>query len=192
MLPPILEHMKSLGHVVFTTGDYNLNIFGIRGPSRDSDEFDDVLGCAYMVKGGWHVEYWPITTDPGRRLLENPINKKGAAILCPGQYRGAYKIAKHQGKYDALCQKGGPVTVYRDDDKDNILDMDESNKQTGFFGINIHKRYGHRPKVHASSAGCQVFKNEDDFNRLMWLARNQQANGQGMTFTYTLLDQWWG
>ena len=191
MLPVVLEHMKKLGHAVFSKGDYNLNIFGIRGVSRDSDAFDDVLGCAYRRDGQWVVEYWPATTDPGRRLLEKPINKMGAAILCPGQYRGVYRIARHQGKYDALCQKGGPVTVYRDDNKDNILDMDESNKQTGMFGINIHKRAGVRRRVHASSAGCQVFDKMRDFDRLMCLARNQALFGQGETFTYTLLDQWW-
>jgi hypothetical protein len=185
--------MKSLGHAVFSEGDYNLNIFGIRGPSRDSDEFDDLLGCAYQVDGVWFTEYWPATTDPGRKLLERPINKRGAAILCPGQYRGAYVIAKHKGEYDALCQKGAKVTVYRDDNKDNILDMDESNKQTGWFGINIHKRRGSRQKVHASSAGCQVFENAKflHFERLMRLAQQQVDNGLGETFTYTLLDQWW-
>ena len=191
MMPPVLEHMKSLGHAVFSEGDYNLNIFGIRGPSRDSDEFDDLLGCVYKMDGMWFAEYWPITTDPGRRLLERPINKKGAAILCPGQYRGAYVIAKHKGEYDALCQKGAEVTVYRDDNKDNILDMDESNKQPGWFGINIHERRGNRQKVHASSGGCQVFERFELFDRFMWLAQQQVDGGLGDTFTYTLLDQWW-
>jgi hypothetical protein len=191
MLPVVLEHMRSLGYVVFTEADYDLNIFGIRSPDRDSDEFDDLLGCAFLRDGQWFVEYWPATTDPGRKLLENPINKKGAAILCPGQYRGVYKIDKHAGKYDALCQRAGKVTVYRDDNKDNVLDMDESNKQTGMFGINIHKRRGTGSKVNASSAGCQVFERKEDFDRLMWLARSQKALHGWDTYTYTLLDQWW-
>jgi len=192
MLPPVLEHMKAQGHAVFEDGDYNLNLFGIRSPSRDSDEFDDAFGCAYKKKGAWIVEYWPITTDPGKKLLEKPINKKGAAILCPGQYRGVYRIDKHSRKYLALCQRDGPVTVYRDDNKDSILDMDESNKQTGMFGINIHKRNGRGTKVRASSAGCQVFKEVDDFMRLMILASTQVEKRGWDTFTYTLLDQWWG
>ena len=27
--PPVLAHMQSLGHQIFTNGDYNLNLFGI-------------------------------------------------------------------------------------------------------------------------------------------------------------------
>jgi hypothetical protein len=190
MLPPILEHMKNLGHRVWRQGDYNLNIFGIRSPSRDSDEFDDLLGCAYKVNGSWVVRYWAATTDPGRNLLENPINKKGAAILVPGQYLGCYKVDLHSGKYRALCQRNGPVQVYRDDNKDNILDMDESNKESGFFGINIHRRSGTGGKIRGASAGCQVFKLSNDFDELMDLANRQLERGPN-SFSYVLLDQWW-
>ena len=30
MLPPVLERIRSLGYKVFTSGDYNLNLFGMR------------------------------------------------------------------------------------------------------------------------------------------------------------------
>ena len=45
-------------------------------------------------------------------------NVKGTAILVPGQYRGAYKIGFHKGKYKALVQ-AKPVKLYIDNDKDN-------------------------------------------------------------------------
>tara|TARA_R100001594_G_scaffold121276_1_gene157090 strand:+ start:729 stop:1322 length:594 start_codon:yes stop_codon:yes gene_type:complete len=187
MIPPLLEYVRSLGHAVFTEGDYNLNIIGVRAASRDSDEFDDMMACIYKRQGRWMANYWPITTDPGRKLLEKPINKKGAAILKPGQYRGAYRIDNHKGEYPALCQRG-PVTVYRDDNKDNILDMNEDNIQEGLFGINIHKRRSKGEKIRASSAGCQVFKHEEDFSDLMRLAFVQQGVKGWDTFTYTLVD----
>ena len=192
MIPPVLQHMRALGYAVFTKGDYNLNLFGVRSWSRDSNKFDDYLGCAYKKQGMWKVEWWEATTDPGQRLLAKPINKKGAAILCPGQYRGAYKIDLHSGKYKALCQRGGPVWVWRDPDTDNVLDMDDSRKEEGFFGINIHKRLaGEHDLVNGASAGCQVFRYVSSFYRMMRLANRQVEKHGSNSFTYTLLEQWW-
>lgn len=192
MLPPVLRHMLSLGYAVFENGDYNLNLFGVRSLSRDSNEFDDYLGCAYKDNDMWRVEWWEATTDPGQRILAKPINKKGAAILRPGQYRGAYRLGLHSGKYKALCQRGGPVKVWRDPNKDNVLDMDDSNTDEGYFGINIHKRIvGEHDKVNGASAGCQVFRYQDAFERMMYLAHRQVQEHTSKSFTYTLLDQWW-
>lgn len=195
MIPPVLGHMKKLGYAVFTEGVYNLNIFGIRGPSRDSDKFDDIIGCAFKTneegRETWQVHFWPGTTDPGSRLLVTPINKRGAAILCSGQYRGVYRVDTHNGRYNALCQRNGPVTVYRDNNKDCVLDMIEEDRRKGYFGINIHKRGGTGEKIRGSSAGCQVFKYAQDFDRLMLLAKKQIKHTGDETFTYTLLDQWW-
>lgn len=189
MIPPILAKIKSLGFRVFENGDYNLNIFGIRSPERVANAFDDLIGVAYKKNDLWSVEYFEATTDPGSPYLLKPINNAGAAILAFGQYRGAYKIAKHRGKYDALCQVAGPVTVYRDDNRDNILDLDESSKQTGYFGINIHKRDGSSDTVNGASAGCQVFRYERAFNRFMELCRLQVSTRGFETFTYTLIDE---
>ena len=188
MLPPILTTIASLGHKVFTSGDWNLNLFGIRSPNRVAGAFDDLIGCAYKSGGLWSVEYWEATTDPGSPYLIKPINTAGCAILAPGQY-ASYKIAKHRGKYDALCQVNGPVTVYRDDNKDNLLDMAESSKQTGMFGINIHMRSGESDSVGGASAGCQVFRYERAFDRMMWLARQQKEERGWDTYTYTLINE---
>lgn len=189
MIPPILQKMKALGYRVFDNGDYNLNIFGIRSPERVANAFDDLIGVAYKENNLWKVEYFEATTDPGSPYLLKPINNSGAAILSFGQFRGAYKIAKHRGKYDALCQVGGPVTVYRDDNRDNVLDLVESSKQTGMFGINIHKRDGESDSVNGASAGCQVFRYAYAFERFMSLCRLQVSERGFDTFTYTLLDE---
>ena len=55
MLPPVLERIKSLGYKVFTNGDYNLNLFGIRSPETTSGAYNDLLGCAYKVDGQWRT-----------------------------------------------------------------------------------------------------------------------------------------
>jgi hypothetical protein len=188
--PPILDRMQKLGHSIFVIGEYNLNLFGIRSKSKNANKFDDLIGCAYKKDGHWVVEYWPATTDPGLYWLENPSKVQGTAILVPGQYRGVYKIDLHAGKYEALCQRNGKVRVYRDRNKDNILDMDSSTIRSGYYGINIHRSSprGESISVEKWSAGCQVHKTLTGFNRMMFLAKKQVNSGMGRTFTYTLLE----
>lgn len=195
--------MQALGHQVFTSGDYNLNLFGIRSSDNTAGTFNDLLGCAYKVDGQWHVRYWAATTDPGLYYRENPMNVKGTAILCPGQYRSAYVIAKHKSSYDALCQRtgGDPVTVWRDANRDDVLDY-EGPTDTGFFGINLHASssnpYGETrdrdddAAVGKWSAGCQVHATTTGFREMMALARKQIEVHPTWTerFTYTLLDEW--
>jgi len=187
-LPPILQAVQSKGYKVFTDGDYNLNITGIRSPERVANAFDDRLCVTYKLNDMWVTETFEITTDPGSPYLLKPINNYGCAILVPGQYRGAYSIGKHRGQYLALVQSG-KVKVYRDNDRDNILDLDPETIQEGYFGINIHKRSGESDTVNGASAGCQVFRYEHEFNRMMYLAQKQVSERGFKTFTYTLLEE---
>ena len=136
----------------------------------------------------WVTETFEITTDPGSPYLLKPINNYGCAILAPGQWRGCYSIGKHRGQYLALVQSG-KVKVFRDNDLDNILDMDPETIQDGYFGINIHKRSGESDTVNGASAGCQVFRYEHEFNRMMYLAQKQVSERGWRTFTYTLLEE---
>jgi hypothetical protein len=201
VLPPVLERIQSLGFKVFTNGDYNLNLFGIRSPDRVSGTYDDLLGCAYKVDGQWVVRYWAATTDPGLYYRENPANVKGTAILVPGQYSGVYTIDMHAGKYLALCQRNGPVTVWRDNDLDRVLDEDLET-DTGYFGINIHassstpydqaRDRDEDSGVGKWSAGCQVHATTTGFREMMDLVNKQiEAHPSWeKAFTYTLLDQW--
>ena len=196
-LPPVLQHIESLGYRVFTTGVYNLNLFGIRGKNRESDQFDDLLGCAYKTEegGGWHVRYWPATTDPGAFCLKNPTvygSELGTAIYKPGQYRGVYEVGMHRGKYLALVQTGGPIKVYRDADRDTVLDMNESSVQEGYFGCNVHKAGEESTRVGRWSAGCQVHATEKGHLEMMGLVELQLAHHPTWKkITYSLLDQWW-
>ena len=194
-VPPVLAHMRSMGYQVFTDGDWNLNIFGVRSKERIAGRFDDWIGAACKRYDQWYVRWWQATTDPSPfYLIEHPTNPKGTAILVPGQYRGAYKIGKHRGSYDALVQSE-PVAVYRDDTKDRILDMDRKSIITGRYGINIHRSHPRRDMgdgwVGPYSAGCQVFSHPDGLGELLVLCHAQIKNRGWDTYTYTLLDQWW-
>ena len=186
--PVLLDYVESLDHVVFTQGLYNVNIIGIRSRVNRPNEFDDRMCVVFKDELGWVTRTWACTTDPGKYWLEHPSNVEGTAILVPDQYRGAYKIGKHRGQYDALVQRGGRVAVYRDSNRDMILNMDPENTQEGYFGINIHKAGASSTQVNKWSAGCQVFANAEDFEEFMsicYAARNKW----GEKFTYTLVDE---
>lgn len=193
-LPPVMKQAESLGHTTWTT-PYRMWFFGIRSPDRAANKFDDTLGCAWFDQDGvCTVEYWPGTTDPGTYWLENPSRSSGTAILVEGQYLDVYKIDKHAGKYDALCQRNGEVRVYRDGDRDNNLELDPSTIEKGWFGINLHaatqRAGGESTAVEKWSAGCQVHSTQVGFARMMELAR-RQIDRIGMdTFSYTLLEEW--
>jgi hypothetical protein len=65
--------------------------------------------------------------------------------------------------------------------------MDDLTKETGWFGINIHKSGRSSTRVDKWSAGCQVFKNDSDYKSFMQTV-NEAAKRLGNTFTYTLIN----
>jgi len=180
--------MADKGYKFFTKGDYNLNIVGYRTLDRNADSFNDYMFVTYLINGFIYFHIWPITTDPGLYWLRKPSRLEGTAILVPGQYRGVYRIDKHRGKYYALCQRNGSVKVYRDANKDIILDMLPETIQKGSFGINIHKAGRFSKYVGRWSAGCQVFQKTNDFNVFMNICKEARDRWKNK-FTYTLLEQ---
>lgn len=190
------------GYTYFKEGNYNLNIIGVRNlidavpsqtvPNRllmvQRDKFDDAIIVTLKINGVWRRYVWAATTDPGLKLLKAPSNSTGTAILVPGQYKGVYKKDLHNGKYYAVCQRLGPVQVYRDNNKDNKLDMSSDSIQTGYFGINIHRAgiSGVTELIGGHSAGCQVFQNKSEFDTFMGIVDKAIAK-YGNKFTYTLI-----
>ena len=181
---------KNKGYAYFTNGAYNINIIGVRASGAViTNSFDDILLIIYKTPTGtWNRQIYQITTDPGQFYMNKPCNSKGTAILVPGQYRGAYKIGRHRGKYKALCQNK-PVKVYRDNNKNTIYDYDPNKLDEGMFGINIHKAGTLSKRVDTWSAGCQVFASETEFKSFMNFCQKQIDNKKGETFTYTLLRE---
>ncbi len=185
----MLDLMKEKGYKVYER-PYELNIVGVRKDSTEPNKFDDTLYVFWKDdKGAWEGKTYAITTDPGTYFLKNPINNLGAAILKEGQYVDAYKSGLHRGQYKALVQSK-PVTVFRDYDRNAILDFNNGKEDTGLFGINIHKSgsKGDTQNVEKWSAGCQVFQNADSYNEFIKLT-DKQLGLYGNKFTYTLVDE---
>ncbi len=163
-----------------------IQLIGIRSQETQANSFDDSFYLIYPDEDNHRkVEAFPITTDPGKYWLENPINAKGTAILVPNQYKNTYTIGLHGGKYKALVQQQ-PVKVWRDNTKDTVLDS-FGEIYEGFFGINIHRSNAKSEsfQVDKWSAGCQVFKKVKDFNFLMETCEKSNQK----EFTYTLLEE---
>ena len=189
----ILERaLISKGYKYFINGDYNLNIIGIRNSKTENmvtNRFDDTITLSYKINGEWQYHEFDCTTDPGTHWVENVMNDKGVAILKPGQYPKSYRIGKHQGKYEALCQQN-PVTVYRDNNRDDIYNLNTEKTDTGLFGINIHRateKAGNKStKIDKWSAGCQVIASNDDWTKFIKICKKAKDTWSN-NFTYTLI-----
>lgn len=177
--------VRKLGFVWFGDRAYDLNIIAIRDKNLKAGEFDDVVYFAYRdtLKLG-RVFEMPITTDPLLRYLKEPMNPKGTAILKEGQWRGMLIRGLHKGR-PALIQNK-PVTVYRDANRDGILDMSNAKLDTGMFGINFHYGTGQ-----SASAGCQVTPHQADLDYCLALNQLQRNSVGTYSVTYTLLLEQW-
>lgn len=191
-LEQIKRAVEAKGYVWFNDAankGYDVNIVGVRNSTtgkKVTNLFDDKITLSFKDdKGVWQYYEWANTTEPGKKGVEQYHNVKGVARLVPGQYRGTWTIDKHQGKYDALCQRLKPVTVFRDADRD--LEYDEDNTDTGMFGINIHKAGLDSTWVENWSEGCQVFKRVKDFDVFMKICK-LAAKIHGNRFSYTLIE----
>lgn len=186
------ELFKQKGYRYYTNGSYNLNIIGIRSKDYDCKNiFNDLLVVIYKVNKNDKEQrrIFSFSTKPGTYYLKNPLSYKGTAILVPNQYRNCWSIGKHNGQYKALVQTN-PVTVYRDDNKDDVYDLIPETKEKGIFGINIHRASAYNKTVYVDkySAGCQIMNDPRDFVTFMNLCE-KQSNIYGNSFTYTLIEE---
>lgn len=176
--------------------------------------YNDDKGNEIILSKNGNKEYYDITTDPGysslgyvepfhnnktdlaRNKYKPNMWKSGCAILKEGQYIDCWQISIHKD-YEAICQlqsdsnKGqGKVIVYRDKNKDKVLDTNVST-ECGFFDIDIHKPWKtcqtKQVEVYNISAGCQVLADPNDFKKLLSNAKLQVTKGNKKYFSYTLL-----
>lgn len=192
ILSQIRNAVNSKGYKWFEDAankSYDVNIVGVRNSAtgrKVTNVFDDVITISYKDdKGIWQYHEWMNTTEPGKKGVMQYHNPKGVARLIPGQYRGVWSIDKHQGKYEALCQRNGTVAIFRDNNKD--MTFDEVIRDNGMFGINIHKAGQDSTWVENWSEGCQVFKRVKDFDEFMKICRIA-AKIHGNKFSYTLIE----
>lgn len=124
-------------------------IVGIRGYYKDSMGAPNVndrgiYDDAIFIESAQAMIAYNGNTDPSKyRAGAGTGKNKGMASLDPGAWF-VHTFDKHRGKYLALCQRAGPVTVTRD----GISPY----KDTGEFGINIHRG----SYTATSSLGCQT------------------------------------
>jgi lysozyme len=143
----LLEQVRAAG---LDTDQHPVFVAGIRGyyrstmgaPDRnDRGIYDDAI---FLVSPNFFGSYNGNTDPSYLRNCAGTGRGKGMAMLKPGVWP-VYRFDLHSGKYLALCQRAGPVTVQRDKAGGSYPD-------TGYFGINIH-RGGYRT---TSSEGCQT------------------------------------
>lgn len=127
-----------------------LAVIGIRGYYRDTmgaagrnDRmiYDDAI---ILVTENAFVTFNANTDPSGYRKGKGTGDAKGIASLNPG-FWPVYRFDLHRGKYLALCQRAGKVTVTRDGDP-------PYQETSADLGINIHKGGTNT----TSSLGCQT------------------------------------
>ena len=83
------------------------------------------------------------------------------------------------------------MTVYRDNNRDDVYNLNTEKTDTGLYGINIHRATKYAGKkstqVDKWSAGCQVIASNDDWKEFMSICRKARKRW-GNRFTYTLLE----
>ena len=187
-LSKLQEVMERKNYRFFESGDYNVNLIGIRSSDTTSNAFNDVFVLATKQCDRWQLFTFDCTTDPGLFWRKHPMNPLGTAVLVPGQYSGAYRIGKQKDRFDALVQSK-ILPVYRDNDCDNQVDVNGL-IDTGWHGINIHPRAEglDADNIGKWSAGCQVLKNYAEHMLVMSLCKLAREQW-GDRFTYTLLEE---
>ena len=199
MLHPILQRVEAIGGAVFTDGDWNLNLVGIRKRDGAPNRFNDEMHAIYKERGAWVDRWWTITTDPGTYWLEHPMNKLGcAAVVADRQYRSCWRLGLHRGKYLGLVQRGagGDIAVHRDDNLDSKVDYRTDNIDVGMHAINCHRSTARRAagsyRIDRFSAGCQVFQRPgaDGFAGFIRICKKQESERGWDRFSYTLLNEW--
>lgn len=164
--------------------DSFFNIVWIRSNDKTPNIFNDYATVHILRNDKWFFHCYTGTTDPGLYWLKNPENIKGTAILKPGQYINCWKRGLHKGDY-ALIQCA-PVTVYRDNNRDNKFDLG-TKIDTGIFGINSH-RANHdieSRQVDKWSAGCMVIASPKNHETYMMLCDEADRP----FYTITLLEE---
>ena len=141
--------LKIINHYDVDLAKYPLVCVGVRGYYLDSmgdlnkndrGIYDDAI---FLYSDNLCIAYNGNTDPSYQRKGKGTGEGKGMACLVEGVYY-VHKFDLHKGKYMALCQRAGEVTVLRDGDPPYL--------DKGNFGINIHRG----GNTTTSSEGCQT------------------------------------
>lgn len=178
------------GYKIFTAEGVP-NIVGIRNSDPSTNKFDDKCWVWWNENGKEESHVYTITTRPGFYYLEKPIKgTPGTGILVPKQYINCWVLGMHRQKQFALCQRAGVVQAYRDNNKNDIIDLDPKTIQTGYFGCDLHHAgLLDTDVVNNWSAMCQVWRYHEPHEDLMNKFKAISEKNKFTKFSYTLLDQ---
>ena len=189
----IIAYMKVWAYTIYRE-PHKLNLVGLRNANTVSDSFDDIMLVFWYTDTG-KLEYrtYKQTTDPSTHFLKNPMDAGGAAIMKGGQYLDSWTLISTArfGFAAKEFMQIRPITILRDNNRDNILDFWTSIATTGLYGINMHTGAGPGQKsvsVGLWSAGCQAMEEWSNWLELISLAERHIAL-YGNLFSYTLLDE---
>ena len=191
--PNVITAIRKKGYDVFEEDSkpFNLNIIAIRSNDPKVNVFNDHMHLCWKYRGQWNDFNFPIPCDPGLYWLNHheEINKMGTAIVKEGQYKGLWKTGLHRGRYFALVQKN-PVTVIRDYNNDDKIDLESGRIEQGHFGINHDRGNASKEsfKVGKWSAGCLVNPHPRIFEIEMEIFR-EASKIWGDSFTLTLIKE---
>lgn len=179
------------------------NIVGIRNSLAIKNQYQNRFTDLIVLMGPSdkkEIKIYPATTTPGiafaytpfrnwwmASALRDTINPDGVAILQPGVYE--YQVGNHRG-YKALVQASnstvGRIEPVLEPSDLKFKTLQPSKKQTGSYGLNIHKALaGDTPSIDSWSAGCQVFKNGKDFGEFMDLISGKASQPK---YSYALIN----
>jgi len=190
MYKPSIEQLKEAltkkGYPI-KTGEWELNIIGIRNDNAQPNSFDDTMCVLFKDQyGDDTLIAFSCTTDAGLYWLLHPMNVDGCIIMKEGNYPDAYKIGLHRG-YKALKQIG-KICYVRDNNKDSVLDFNSNNEVVGNFATNIHHASFPENSVVVDkwSAGCQVINK--GWLEFLELCDQSVLITEKNLFDYTLLN----
>jgi hypothetical protein len=190
----VRSEYRRLNFSIFETGNFNLNVGGIRVLPGTVDAFGDLAFVMWRENGVWRFRCWPSTTRPGKSVLLSPSNPAGAGSVAVGQWRGVHVIGDHKDAYTALVQLDRDVGVRRDKDRDAVHDA-PSNVIMGRYGFNVHAAdkdpWDKEDRVSTVVGGwsemCHVFASSADFREFMSLIF-RAASVWGPRFSHTILE----
>lgn len=187
----VIQYMRSKNFTIFE-GVNQYNIVYLEGVNADGslnsdlpNHFNDRRLIIQILNGNPSIiGNWEGTSEPSNYYTENPMNRKGAARICFGQYK-AWSIGMHgqADRHEALVQVQ-PLPVARDGNRDHARTGDFID--TGLFGINQHWGYDlPTNNLQKASAGCLVGRTRKGHKEFMHLLKQDAKYRQFRQYIFT-------
>lgn len=206
VIDKIIKIVKDGGGEVFENEGY-INFCGVRN-NATNDTFNDTLYIYWkdITDGIFKcVKTSGFTTKPGKRVILNTKGTgvaSGAAIVKEGWHPDVWHHGVHGAggnhPHKALRQTPDvtkPITITRDKTQYGIggdkyeLRIISSTTEIGYPYTNMHRSGDpYSETVNGWSAGCQVFKDKNEFDEMLNMANFATSKGQ-KTFSYFLTNK---